>query len=86
MQQEFCALIQNQTWLLVPRLTSHPIISCKWIFRHKFKLDDNIDYYKTRLVAKGFHQHTGIDFYETFSLVIKVVTIRLLLSTVVSCN
>jgi len=31
-------------------------------------------------VAKGFHQVVGCDFNETFSLVIKLVTIRLIIT------
>uniref|UniRef100_A0A2N9FT89 Reverse transcriptase Ty1/copia-type domain-containing protein n=1 Tax=Fagus sylvatica TaxID=28930 RepID=A0A2N9FT89_FAGSY len=40
----------------------------------------------TKLVAKGFHQQYGVYFDETFSLVIKPPTIRLILSLVVSLN
>uniref|UniRef100_A0A2N9F7W8 Integrase catalytic domain-containing protein n=1 Tax=Fagus sylvatica TaxID=28930 RepID=A0A2N9F7W8_FAGSY len=42
--------------------------------------------YKARLVAKGFHQQQGIDFDETFSLVIKPPTVRMILSLAVSLN
>lgn len=41
--------------------------------------DEKINQYKAQLVAKGFHQHEDIDFHVTFSHVIKVTTIRLLL-------
>ena len=44
-----------------------------------FKLEINpngsVERYKARLVAKGFHKTLGIDFKETFSLVVKVATI-----------
>lgn len=40
--------------------------------------------HKVRFVAKGFHQTLCIDFYETFSSVIKVLTIRVVLTVVVS--
>jgi len=32
------------------------------------------------LVAKGFHQIHGFDFHETFSAVVKPVTIRIVLT------
>lgn len=37
-------------------------------------------------MAKGFNQQPGLDFYDTFSLVIKITTIRLVLSLVLHFN
>ncbi|GJR84177.1 ribonuclease H-like domain-containing protein [Tanacetum coccineum] len=42
--------------------------------------------YKARLVAKGFSQRKGIDYEETFSLVVKMVTVICLIGLVVSNN
>lgn len=36
--------------------------------------------YKARLVAKGFHQIYGFDFTETISPMVKVITIRIIIS------
>ena len=44
----------------------------KWVYKVKCKLDDTIDRYKTRLVAKGCNQQEGIAFSNTFSLVAKI--------------
>jgi hypothetical protein len=38
MKDEYDALIQNNTWQLVPRPSNTNIVSCKWVFRHKLIL------------------------------------------------
>ncbi|KAK2979349.1 hypothetical protein RJ640_000686 [Escallonia rubra] len=80
MQDEFDALIKNQTWTLVPSHTSQNIIACKWLFRIKRKANGTIDRCKARLIAKGFTQRPGIDFSSTFSPVVKPTTVRIVLS------
>ena len=84
MREEFNALTQNKTWTLVPRPQNRPVIGCKWIYKNKPSSDGTSHKYKARLVAKGFLQEGGIDYHETFSPVIKVTTIRLLLGLAIS--
>jgi hypothetical protein len=62
------------------------IVGSKWIFRIKRKVDGHIERYKARLVAKGFHQQPEIDFAETYSPVVKPITIRTVLAIVVSAR
>ena len=84
MKDEFQALMHNNTWQLVPPPHNRPVIGYKWIYKTKHSADGTPPKYKARLVAKGFLQEGGIHSHETFSLVIKVTTIRLLLSLAVS--
>lgn len=84
MKEEYSALLKNNTWQLVSLPPGKSVIGCKWIFRVKQHSDDSIDRYKARLVAKGFHQTPGFDFSETFSPVIKPVTVQIVLSIAIT--
>ncbi|RVX11229.1 putative mitochondrial protein [Vitis vinifera] len=46
MQEEIKALIQNQTWDLVPRPLTANIVGSKWVFKTKLEEDGTIDRYK----------------------------------------
>ena len=50
------------------------------MFTIKYKDDASIERYKTKLVAKGYTQTYEIDYQETFELVAKMNSIRVLLS------
>ena len=55
------------------------------LFRSKNEHDGS-KRYKVRLVVKGFQQKEGIDYTKTFSLVVKMSTIRLVLGMVAAEN
>ncbi|PNX93512.1 histone deacetylase, partial [Trifolium pratense] len=84
MKSEYKALMDNNTWSLVPLPPHKKAIGCKWIFRVKENPDGSVNKYKARLVAKGFLQTPGFDFTETFSPVIKPVTVRIILTLAVT--
>ena len=50
------------------------------MFKLKFHLEDTLNKHKARLVAKGFHQTSGVDFLETYSPMIKLAKIRVVLT------
>ena len=75
MDEEYDALIKHKTWKLVPRPVD------KNIFRIK-----NDGRYKARLVARGFSQRKNEDYFETYSPVVSIETIRLALSIAATLN
>ena len=84
MEAEFQALLHNDTWELVPYTDDMNIVTNKWVFRVKYKVDGTIDRFKAHLVAKGFQQLAGADFLQTFSPVVKSSTIRVVFSLAVT--
>nr|GEX86199.1 ribonuclease H-like domain-containing protein [Tanacetum cinerariifolium] len=80
MNAEMDALYRNDTWEIVNLHVRRKIIGSKWVWKNKYKSDGDIERYKARLVAKGFNQKEGIDFDKTFSLVVKIVTVRCLIN------
>nr|GEW67588.1 ribonuclease H-like domain-containing protein [Tanacetum cinerariifolium] len=78
------ALVKNDSWIIVPRLTDANLVRFMWLFKYKFHVDGTLSRYKARLAANGSSQQLGVEFDETFSLVVKPATIRTVLSLVVS--
>jgi hypothetical protein len=84
MEEEYDALITNNTWDLVTHPVGSNVIIGKCIFKNKFNSNDTLEQYKARWVLCGFTQRPGVDYDETFSLVIKPTTIRTVLSLAIS--
>ena len=77
---EMDSLESNKTWHLTDLPPGCKSIGCKWVLKKKLKPDGTIDKYKARLVAKGFKQKENIDFFDTFSPVTRITSIRVLIS------
>jgi histone deacetylase 1/2 len=83
MKVEIQALYSNNIWSLVPFYHSMNVVGCHWVYKIKHHVDDKIEHYKARLVARGFSQQKGIDYFETFSPDVKQVTILLIFTVAV---
>ncbi|GKC99795.1 putative RNA-directed DNA polymerase [Tanacetum coccineum] len=83
MNNEMDALYRNDTWEIVELPFGRKAIGGKWVYKIKYKSSGDIDRYKARYVAKGYNQKEGIDFDETFSPVVKIVTVRCVINLAV---
>jgi hypothetical protein len=70
MEEEYGALLANQTWDLVPRPSGCNVVTDKWIWTIKRPVDGTLERYKVRWVLSGFTQRPGVDYDETFSPVV----------------
>ena len=77
---ELKSLDEACTWDIVPRPKNTNIVSCKWVFKIKRNAAGQIDKYKARLVARGFSQVHGVDYYETYAPVARLTSLRLILA------
>ncbi|XP_060208742.1 uncharacterized mitochondrial protein AtMg00820-like [Lycium barbarum] len=82
MVEEIRMIEKNNTWELVDVPKEREVVSLKWIYKIKLNQEGEIQKHKARLVARGFTQKPGIDFYETFSPVARLETIRTLIVVV----
>jgi hypothetical protein len=67
---EMDSLISNNTWKLVDLPPCWKTIGCKWLLRRKLKPDGTIEKFKARLS----------DYFDTFSPVTKITSVRLLIA------
>ena len=84
MKEEKRAFDKNDSWELVNNPSEKRPIGCKWVFNMKYRAVGLIKRYKSRLVVKFFTQTHGINNQETFALVAKMNSIRVVLSLAAS--
>ena len=59
------------------------LISSRWVLRQKFTRTSDIGRRKARVVARGFKQEAQLDYFDTFALVLRYTTLRVILLKVV---
>ena len=71
------ALMKNGSWVLVPKPPNVDIVRSMSLFRHKYHADGSLKRYKACLVDNKHSQRFVVDCEDTFSLVVKPVTIHI---------
>ena len=80
MRDEITALKRNSTWERCMLPKGKKTVGCKWVFTIKYHADRTIERYKAHLVAKGYTQTYEIDYFNAFSPIAKINTIKVLFS------
>ena len=80
MNEEILSIEKNNKWKLTTSSVRKKLIGVKWVYKVKYKPDGKVDWFKTRLVAKGYKQKPGIDYFEVFALVARLDTIRMIIA------
>ena len=73
------AIEKNEMWELVALLEGKKTVGLKWIFKTKYNSNGSVPRHEARLVTKGYSQLPGMDFEETFSLVVRLEIVRVFL-------
>jgi hypothetical protein len=78
--EELATLEAAGTWELTERPEGANVIGSKWVFKAKRDAAGKIVRYKARLVAQGFSQIPGINYFNMFVLVARLASIRTVLT------
>ncbi|KAH9100219.1 hypothetical protein LEN26_016065 [Aphanomyces euteiches] len=79
---EYQAMLHNKVWDLVPLRADRKALKCKWAWRVKYDADGSLERFKACLCLKGYLQIAGVDFTETYALVLHLHSLRLLCAPV----
>ena len=74
------SILQNHTWELVDLPLGSKPLGYKWMFKKKMKAYGSIDKYKARPVIKVYKQKEGLEYFDTYSPVTRISSIRMLIA------
>lgn len=86
MQSEINSLQRRGTWKVVERPASVKPVDCRWVYKVKWSADRSEVKLKSRLVARGFSQEYGVNYFDTYAPVVKSSSVRLLFAVAVECG
>ncbi|GJS20494.1 retrotransposon protein, putative, ty1-copia subclass [Tanacetum coccineum] len=80
MNVEMQSMKDNDVWELIELPPNAKTVGHKWIFKKKIDMYGAVHTFKSRLVVKGFTKTYGVDYEETFSPVVDIRAIRILIA------
>nr|GEV01711.1 hypothetical protein [Tanacetum cinerariifolium] len=82
MNVEMQSMKENKVWVLVALPPNGKTIGSKCLFKKKTNMDGVVHTNKARLVVKGYSKALGIDYEKTFSPVVDIKAVRILIAIV----
>jgi transposase InsO family protein len=79
-KEELTTLRKAGTWTLEHSPPGANVIGSKWVFKAKKDSSGRVVRYKARLVAQGFSQVEGVDYFDTFAPVAKLASSRAIIA------
>jgi len=79
-EEELRTLKEAGTWEVVEIPKGVNVVGSKWVFRAKKDAAGNVVRYKARLVAQGFSQVPGVDYFDMFAPVARLASIQTVLA------
>lgn len=80
MNEKLDSLKDNHTWEICELPEGKKAIGCKWLYKTKYKANESIERYESRLVIMGNKQIYGVDYEEIFAYVAKLASVRSILA------
>ena len=78
---EMAQLAEQKVWTLVKRERGMNVLGSRWVYKAKRDPSSGeITKFRSRLVAKGFKERYGKEFWETFSSNVKLEDVRLMIA------
>lgn len=77
MDEEIAKLKSFGVWTLVDRPANTKLMKNRWTYANKYDEDGNLVGRRARLVAKGFTQIPGVDYFETYASVVRYESLRM---------